>query len=398
MNILFIATENPFPPDHGHHIKTYNDLKGLAKNNTVYFVGFAKNQDELQFQQSLESLCEGVDIFRLASGSGWRLYLDLFLNLFSFLPFVVQRYYLSDARKRIKTLLRTVQIDLVHIDLLHVSRYQEDVGAIPKVLVNHNVESVRLLRRIKTERNLLAKLYFYLQYDKLKRYEKRICSKFNTCVAVSDVDKAYFASLTRDADFVTIPNGVDITFFKRNGVLPKPNTLVWVGSMSGAYNADAVDYFLDCILPLIASEIPRVKVTFVGSSPTRRLMQKSAHNKNLFVAGYVDDVRPYMEEAAVFIAPIRSGSGTKIKILNALAMEMPVVTTPVGAEGIEVVDEESILIATDEHDFADKTIRLLKNPEHARKLGKAGRQVVKKCYDWNKIHKKTAALHAQLVK
>ncbi|RMD65036.1 glycosyltransferase, partial [Candidatus Parcubacteria bacterium] len=172
---------------------------------------------------------------------------------------------------------------------------------------------------------------------------------------------------------------------------------VWVGSMASPYNADAVDYFLRDILPRIRRGNPKVQVTFVGGEPTRLLREQAVKNKNIKIAGYVDDVRPYMREAAVFIAPMRSGSGTNIKILNALSMGMPVVTTPIGAEGLEVKDGKNIMVAQTAEEFAKRTLLLLDEPILARRLGMAGRRVVTERYDWQHLHRETERLYTQLV-
>ncbi|RMF58239.1 MAG: glycosyl transferase family 1, partial [Calditrichaeota bacterium] len=166
MNILFLSTEIPCPPDHGHHIRTLNVLRGLAARHDIHFIGFAKTSAELQHVEELHRLCKSVDIFMLSASRGLRLFWGLFLNLFSRLPFIVQRYDRPAAHKRIQQLLQTARIDLVHVDLLHVSLYRRDVNGIPTVLVEHNVESLRIKRRLKTERNILARLYLSLQYLK----------------------------------------------------------------------------------------------------------------------------------------------------------------------------------------------------------------------------------------
>ncbi|MFQ5706813.1 MAG: glycosyltransferase family 4 protein [bacterium] len=396
MNILFVSTENPYPPDHGHHIRTYNVLKGLAENNTIYFVGFAKNKAELKHKAAIEPLCASVDLFLIASG--WRFYLSLFFNMFSSRPFITARYYKREAREKIREILSKREIDLAHVDLLHVSRFHRDLRSVPKVLVNHNVESLRFFRRLKTESSILKKLYFYLQYYKLRRYESQITRQFDCCVVVSDTDQQVIAGLSGSHNFAVLPNGVDVEYFKANGTIPEPHSLIWVGSMLSPYNADAVDYFLRDILPEIKKEIADLKVGFVGAAPTKLLRDKAARDPNLRIHGYVEDVRPYMEQASVFIAPMRSGSGTKIKVLNALAMRMPVVTTPVGAEGIEAVAGESILIAEDALDFANKTITLLRDASLAEKLASNGRKVVEKFYDWKVIHAKTEELYSNLTK
>lgn len=396
MNILFVSTENPYPPDHGHHIRTYNVLKGLARRHKIFFVGFAKTQKEIDDARFIEPLCETVHMFRIATG--WRLGWELFRNLFSPRPFVAQRYIKEETRHVIRKMQHDHTIDLVHCDLLHVAPYAAEVPGVPCVLVNHNVESLRLLRRMRTERNLLRRAFFYIQYWKLRRFEKDICRHFDCCVVVSEADRAALADLSGCANLAVIPNGVDVDFFCRNGAEPTEKSVLWVGSMQSPYNADAVDFFLEEILPRVRQQEPGVKMQFVGAGPTRLLRKKAAEDRHVEILGYVGDVRPYMQAASVFVAPLRSGSGTKVKVLNALAMKLPVVTTPVGAEGIDVVDGESVFIADDPQAFADRTVQLLRDKALAQRLGEAGRRVVEKHYDWQAIHRKTDQLYEHLVR
>jgi len=389
MNILFLSTENPYPPDHGHHIRTYNILKHLSKGNNVYFIGFAKNSDELKYKKHLEQFCKGVDIFMISSGKNkFYFMLSLFLNLFSLKPFAVTRYFKKEAQSRIAQILKEEKIDLVHFDMLHLAMYFDTIGSTPKILVNHNVESLRLKRLIKVQKNLLIKLYLYIQYLKLARYEKKACPKFEKCVVVSDADKEILKGMCLTNNFEIVPNGVDIEYFKPATGTIEPNTIVWTGGMAGLYNKDAVNFFLDDILPIIKAKIPKVKVTFVGTSPTSKLIKAAKESSHVKIAGYVDDVRPYLAVSAVFIAPLRSGSGTKIKVLNALAFEKAVVTTSIGAEGINVEHKKNIFISDKAKEFAEQTIYFLENPQVAKKIAENGRKFIEDNYAWEIIFSK----------
>jgi glycosyltransferase involved in cell wall biosynthesis len=193
-------------------------------------------------------------------------------------------------------------------------------------------------------------------------------------------------------NFTTVPNGVDIDYFRpgssANG---KIEGIVWVGSMQDANNRDAVDYFLGDIAPRLMAVLCEVKMTFVGASPTRLLQKMASENGNIRIAGYVHDIRPYVDEAAVVIAPLRSGSGTKLKVLNAMAQAKPVVTTSIGAEGIEAIPGKEIVIADEAQEFAVRVIALLKNPGMARDMGVNARKCIESLYDWKRI---TASMNA----
>ncbi len=386
MNILFLSTENPFPLDHGHHLRTYHVLKALAEVHTVHFIAFTQDNSGSKYKPQLQAFCKSVDIYKLKY-RGWRQAFLSVLNLFSSLPLIAQKYYDTQVASRIKELIVAHKIDLVHFDLLHLAQYRKTINGLPSILVNHNVESLRVFRWSKVERNLLMKLFLRYQYSKLKKFEKKVCLEFDRCTVVSETDKEILTKLCGRGNFVIIPNGVDVHYFHASNAVPVANTLVWAGSMSGAYNRDAVIYFLEEIWPLIQNEISNTRVTFVGSSPPEILKRMAAQSVNVECTGYVEDVRPYIEKSAVFIAPLRSGSGTKVKVLNAMSQGKPVVTTAIGAEGIEAQPDEDIVIADDPAEFARKTVYFLKHSEEAKKIGQRARSLIEKKYDWEVINR-----------
>ena len=224
-----------------------------------------------------------------------------------------------------------------------------------------------------------------------------MCSRFDRCVVVSEFDKSLLTKICPHGKYVMVPNGVDTEFYKPLHVEIVPNSLIWVGPMEDPHNKNAVDFFLRKILPVIQSGLPDIKVKFIGHSPTKTLIEKSKRNPNLEILGYVEDIRPHVSKAAVFIAPIISGSGTKLKVLTALALGKPVVTTSLGAEGIKVTPSDDLIIADNPKDFANETISLLKNAELRRKLGENGRNLIAREYSWKVITQKMNKIYEEIV-
>ncbi len=190
MNILFLSTENPYPPDHGHHIRTYNVLKYVARYHNVYFLGFIKNKEEFKNVEPIREMCKSADVFIIPDNvSRLRLYASLFITLFSPLPYVAHKYYRKNMKIKIREILKDNKIDVIHFDMLHLTRYFSEVNnKIPTILTEHNVESLRVFRLAKNSKNLVLKMFMYLQYVKLKRFEKRACPNFNICATVSEDD------------------------------------------------------------------------------------------------------------------------------------------------------------------------------------------------------------------
>ncbi len=394
MNILFLSTEIPFPLDHGHHLRTANVLKCLAEDHDIYFLGFSKNENINGPVQDLERFCASTDIFLIPEGKfRWRFYLGLLLNLISLLPFAAKKYHLPAVHKRIRKLLVEEKIDLIHIDATWLALYYQDFKNYPSILTTHNVESDRLLGWIKIEKNFITKIYLYFQYIKLLCFERSLWQKFDRCIVVSERDKEILSKNSIRCEFSVIPNGVDVNYFRPNPSIMEMNNLVWVGPMNDPYNRDAVNYFVKDIYPLIVKNVPEIQVNFIGVSPTSYLRKIAERDKRINVLGYVQDIRPYVDQATIYIAPLRAGGGTKLKVLNALSQGKAVVTTSIGAEGITGVSNSNILIADDPGEFAKKTEYLLRNLHIVKQMGQNGRDLVMKYYDWGIIYKKIKQIY-----
>ncbi len=386
MKILFLSTEIPYPLNDGHHLRTYNILKILARSNDIHFVAFIKEFSELQHLEQIRHLIINSDIFRLRSGrNGLSFYFDLVRNLFSQYPYITQRYFSSEASHRIRQIIETEKIDLVHFDMLHLTKYKAIANGLPNVLTNHNVESLRVSRLAQVERNPIKQWFINHQYKKLYRFEKKTCPLFRRCIVVSENDRQILESLCGSRNFVAVPNGVDTQYFQARPLEIQPDSMVWVGNMADAYNRDAVTFFMRQIYPLIKIKNPGCRITFVGGNPPGEITRQSTKDETVITTGFVEDIRPYVNNAAVFIAPLRSGSGTKVKVLNAMAQGKAVVTTSIGGEGIDARDGEELFIADEPQEFADRVLLLLENPHLAVETGRRARKAIENKYDWKMI-------------
>jgi glycosyltransferase involved in cell wall biosynthesis len=386
MKILFFSTENPYPPNGGHHLRTFNVLEILARRHQIHFVGFAQDKREFQYIPEIKKFCETVDIYEVTkTGYNTSFLLLACKNLLSKDPVIARRYFIQEAQRRIEQLFDQYPIDLVHMDMLALGLYKGILKNTPVILTNHNVESLRIYRWMKIEKNPFVKSFLLYQYLKLKAFEQSICPKFDRCIVVSDYDKNYLKGLCGIDNFVVIPNGVDTHYFKPEAAEVKSNHLVWVGGMTGPYNSDAVDFFIQKIWPLVKDKVPAATIDFAGGGPTQTLRNKAFEDKSIQVLGFVSDIRPIVQKASVFIAPIRVGSGTKIKVLNAMAQGKAVVATTVAAEGIDVTPEENILIADDPKEFTEKIVYLLGHEHVAKEMGTRARELIEKKYSWDVI-------------
>jgi glycosyltransferase involved in cell wall biosynthesis len=388
MNILFLSTEIPYPADGGHHLRTLNVLKILANQHQINFVGFAQDESELKYIPEIKKFSKTVDIYKVRkTGYNKSFFALACKNFFSRYPLITSRYFIPEARDRIERIFDESSIDLVHMDMLALGLYKRILKDTPVILTNHNVESLRIYRWMQKEKNLPIKCFLFYQYLKLKAFEKKICPKFDRCIVVSEFDRNYLTNLCGKDNFVVIPNGVDVHYFAPESAEVKKNHMVWVGGMTGPYNSDAVNFFIEKIWPVIKDQLPAATIDFAGGGPTQTLRNKALEDESIHVLGFVPDIRPIVQRASVFIAPIRIGSGTKIKVLNAMAQAKAVVATTTAAEGIEVTRGENILIADDPGEFAKNVLYLLRDGEIARKMGEKARKLMETKYSWDIISK-----------
>jgi polysaccharide biosynthesis protein PslH len=223
-----------------------------------------------------------------------------------------------------------------------------------------------------------------VEWRKMRRYERQACARAKLTVAVSEVDRLRLAELAPGSNICAIPTGVDTEYFAPSALPEKPASLVFTGSMDWYPNEDAVLYFVEAILPAVVREIPETSLAVVGRNPSARL-RSVCSNAHVSVTGTVEDVRPYIQAAAVYVVPLRIGGGTRLKIFEALAMAKAVVSTRVGAEGLPLEPGKHFALADRPTDFARKIVSLLRDPERRRTLGAAGRNLVEERFSWAKV-------------
>ncbi len=355
----------------------------MSKKHEIYLLTFLQTPEEVSGIEHMRTICAHVEAEALYLGAGkWRMALDVVRELVSVSPLLAVKYRSRTMRRKIQTLLSSHDIQLVHLDMLHLGEYINVCHEKPVVLVEHNVESVLLRRRMENESNPLRRAYLYYQYRKLRRYEARICGRADHVVAVSDIDAGLLRDLSGAPNITAIPNGVDTTYFQNNGQPSRNHDLVFVGGLTWSPNCDAIRYFCAEILPRVAAELPDVMLTVVGKSPPNRRIRDIAGNPRVRLTGLIDDVRPLISEAGAYVVPLRVGGGTRLKILDALSMGKAIVTTSVGCEGLDVEHGRHLLIADEPEGFARAVVQVMRDPGLARSLGAAGRQLVQQKYEW----------------
>jgi glycosyltransferase involved in cell wall biosynthesis len=379
MKVLVIDEEFPYPLNSGKRIRTFNLIRRLAERHEIIYLC----RENLENNDSVK----GITIRRVSSPiprkSGPWFYIRLALNLTSRLPYVVSSHYSDDFEH--ETLKLAQAVDVVHCEWTPYAWSMRKLFPCPSVLATHNVESQIWERYYRNENNPFKKFYIHQQWQKLTRFEKWACSQFSQITAVSEKDKKTLEQQYGTKNVTVVPNGVDVNYFAPQESDIRPYNMVFTGSMDWRPNQDAVVYFLDSIYPLIQKNLPEVSFTVVGRNPPAWLATKGKGFRNVEFTGTVDDVRPYIARSSLYIVPLRIGGGSRLKILEALAMSKPVLSTTIGAEGLKVKNGETIAISDVPFSFAITAIEMMKRPERCAYLGENGRHLVVKEYSWDSI-------------
>jgi glycosyltransferase involved in cell wall biosynthesis len=296
-------------------------------------------------------------------------------------PVDLWKWRLQAMRDQVRTLLAEDAVDICVADFLVAMPNLPGSRRIPVVLFEHNVEYLIWRRLATLERRVAHKALLEVEWRKLRRSEAAACSSADLTIAVSEEDRRELTRLASGAQVVSVPTGVNTAYFAPRGRREIHGRLVFTGSMDWHPNEDAVLYFSETILPRIRAHMPEVSFTVVGRNPGPRLERLA--RLGVTVTGTVSDVRPFIDEAALYVVPLRAGGGTRLKIFEALAMGKAVVSTTVGAEGLGLTSGREIVLADDPDDFAQAVMSQLHDPHARQRLGRAGRTLVESTYSWD---------------
>jgi sugar transferase (PEP-CTERM/EpsH1 system associated) len=386
MRILWVKAGGLVPLDTGGKIRSYHILKELARRHQVTLYTYYREHPN-DAHHRLDGLFERVVCrpLKIAAARGWRdcaNYVRLFLSSY---PHIMSRYYRAELAMEVRELARSGKYDVIVCDFLVPGRVIPWDDPAPKVLFAHNVEAQIYRRQFKAARNPILKLCGWRESQVTARVERKYVRLADHVLTVSEEDRRYFRRLTDPSKITTIPTGVDLEYFLPDNEEGQTNTLVFTGSMDWLPNEDAMIFFAREILPHVRRRVPGVSVLIVGRRPSPKIRALETSAPGLRVTGTVEDVRPYIRQGAVFIVPTRVGSGTRLKIFEAMAMGRPVVSTSVGAEGLPVEHGKNILVADSAEGFAEAVVGLLQDPVRRRDFGRAGRQLVEREYGWGAV-------------
>ncbi len=393
MRILWLKTELLHPVDKGGRIRTYQMLRALARDHHVTYLTL---DDGTAAPNAVELAAEyAQEVIRVPFGAPARgtvsFYGALGTNLLSPLPYAIAKYRSAAFEREVGRLAATV--DVVVCDFLAPAVNLPATLPVPTVLFQHNVEAEIWRRHAEVARNPIARGYFGSQWRRMARFERAACRRVDEVVAVSDADAALMRTAYGVTKVTAVPTGVDLDYFQpQPGVARQQHELVFTGSMDWLPNEDGVAWFAAEVLPMIRAERPETTLTVVGRNPSPRVQELARQHPGVSVTGTVADVRPYLARGAALVVPLRIGGGTRLKIYEAMAMGVPVVSTAIGAEGLPLAPGEHFLLADTPAELATGCLRLLREPALAAAMGTAGGAYVQSRFGWERVAREFAAI------
>ncbi len=390
MHILFLTPQRPYPPHQGTTLRNFNLIKELAKRHEVCVLTFLEPDQALYPAGPLADLCKWVETVPLPSRS---LTLRLWQMVTTRRPDMSWRLWSPLFKQRLANCLTQQSFEVVQIEGIEMAPYLPTIeSARPKnqlvIYDAHNAEWIlqkrAYLADLKNPSRGLAASYSWVQWQRLRRYEADLLQRVDHTIAMSAADKMALHEVAPNAPITVVPNGVDlITYGQFTGQSLHYNIL-FTGKMDFRPNIDAVLWFAQSVWPLIKARRPQTTFAIVGQRPHHRL-DILRHMPDVTITGYVDDVRPYLAGATVYIAPLRVGGGTRLKLMEAMAMGKAIVSTSVGAEGFPVVNGRELRLADEPATFAEAVLDLLENPVQRNELAQRGHAFAEANYDWKAL-------------
>lgn len=381
MKVILLTQVLPYPPDSGPKIKTWNVIKYLALQNEITLVSFVRGDQSADIAH-LRPYCKAIHTIEMKRGP-LRDIMALICSLFNGQPWMMIRDDRTAMRQLINKLAQQQDFEIAHADQLNMAQYAERVSDTRKVLDTHNALWLLYKRLADTMNPGPKKWLLERDWRLLKRYEGQLCHRFDAITAVSEEDKAALEEAAgHPLQMAVIPIAVDLDELPLVERGSQADHVLHFGTMYWPPNIDGITWFLNEVLPIIRQQHPEAIVDLVGSRPPQSLIARGQEDTRINVTGYVPELTPYLETAGVFIVPLRAGGGMRVKILEALARGLPLVTTSLGCEGIAVEHNHHVLIADTPQDFAAAVLRLLTDRPLADQLGQAGRECIKNTYDY----------------
>ena len=390
MKLLWLSHFIPYPPRGGARQRSFNLIRHISRKYETHLLALNMQNESrarvAEFTSELKKHCAEVEIWDLPyAWRGARWWMQLALSPFYQHPYGCRALWSPELGRRWAAVLDKHPEALIHFDSIDLALYLPPAAQHRKVLNHHNCESAMAERRAQMEPNPLKKAYLWQQARKLRRLEETLCHQFDVNLTVSELDKQTLLARNPRAHCHVVENGTDTDYFRPSEAPPEANTIVFAGGLSWYPNVSGIQYFARDIWPLLKKQCPGIRWYLAGRSPAESVIRVAKSDPDIELIPDPEDIRPWIGKGAVFICPIIDGGGTRLKILDALAMGKAVVSTSIGIEGLDARPDVGVLVADKPQDFATEVARALANNELRQQLGRNGRALVERLYSWTVI-------------
>lgn len=375
MKIFVLLSRFPYPLEKGDKLRAYHQLRELSKTNQIHLCCLTDKKVKSEWRKELASFCETVDVFNLNKPL---IYWNTAKQLFSDNPFQVGYFYQNRIQRKINQLIKLHQVDHIYCQLIRTAEYVKNIHSIDKTIDYMDALSKGMDRRAAIAKGIKKKLYS-IEGKRLAAYENRIFDYFNHHVIISKQDRELINHPDNNRIHI-IENGISENYFNYKKDVEKEYDLVFTGNMNYPPNIECSEYIVNNILPLLPSS---TKLLLSGASPHQRILTLDKENK-ITVSGWVDDIRASYASAKIFIAPLFIGTGLQNKLLEAMAMGIPCITTSLASNALNATDKKHILIAETADEFAKLSAQLLEDESFYNRISEQGRTFVKDQFSWSK--------------
>lgn len=391
MRVLFLTSRFPYPPHRGDKLKMFNLIRNLSQNNSVALLSFSEGAEDEQWIPELQKYCERVET---VPRSRFRSLWNCILGLGGHLPFQVLYYSSPAMQTRLSRILKEWRPEVLHTHLIRMAPYTSDIQSVPRVLDLTDAVSLYLRRFRDMQGSPIARWVLGVEYKRMVRFEA-VLSGFQRVLVCSEVDREALVANVPHAKLALLPNGVDREDFSPNGLVERdPNRIIFTGNMSYYPNADAAKYFVREIFPLVQRDMPDARLAIVGQNPPMSVRRLAGVHVD--VTGFVRDLRAEYMKSSVAISPVRFGAGTLNKILEPLALGIPVVATPVSVQGMEP-SQRGIVVGNTKEEFAKAVVRVLREPLYREEATRASAELRDR-YGWDRIAKTLEGIYSEITK
>jgi glycosyltransferase involved in cell wall biosynthesis len=395
MKILFLTYDFPYPLNSGGKIRAYQLIKGLAQKNEITLFSYYREEEQKKDLRQLKKYCREIYLFKRRKPWRWQ---NIGRSLLTPLPFASATYYSPDLEKTLVKELRKQRYDLVHFESFYPALYLMTAKkfGVKTLMGNENIEYQVYNRYTDSLKFFPFRWLLKLEVLKMRLFEEKLWRQADVNLALSEEDAQVIKRVTDNPCFI-VPNGVDFGLFRKTRTHQEGKTLIFIGTMVYQANNDAVKFFLEKIYPEIKKKVKKVKFTLVSWHKPKWIQRYLQDSSVRLIQDKEISANELLSQADILVAPLRIASGTNIKVLEAMATGLAVVTTSMGIEGIEAKRDKETIIADEPREFAHQVVKLLNDRDRRQALGKAGRLLVEKLYDWSKISQELERAYKKLV-